>query len=133
MSIESVKEFYVRLAIDEEFRSRVKGAQGLEQSMKIIQEAGYTFTPAEWEDYTAQILEASTPPMQDLEERELETVIGGAISSSPITFPGVTLPPGMTISPDLLTGIPGLGQPPGGGGGGPHVQPMYGVIASNNP
>jgi predicted ribosomally synthesized peptide with nif11-like leader len=127
MSIQSVKEFYVQLAVDEAFRAKVKGAQGLEQGMAIIQEAGYDFTAEEWEDYTVQILEASSP-LQELTEQQSEAVVGGTSQpATPWTFPGVQLPPGVNIPPDILSGLPvGWGQPPGSGGG---AVAMYGTIA----
>jgi predicted ribosomally synthesized peptide with nif11-like leader len=76
MSLENVKLFYARLAIDEAFRTQVQSAQTKEECSQTVKDAGYDFTSQELEDYTAQML---NPPdgLTDLDEAELEAVMGG--------------------------------------------------------
>ncbi|QXE22331.1 hypothetical protein B6N60_01014 [Richelia sinica FACHB-800] len=55
-----------------------------------MQNAGYEFTQAEFEEYTEQLLSSDNSPegLRDLNEKELEAVFGGATSVLlPIGFP----------------------------------------------
>jgi predicted ribosomally synthesized peptide with nif11-like leader len=76
MSLENVKLFYAQLAIDEAFRTQVQSAQTKEECSQIVKDAGYDFTSQELEDYTAQMLNP-LDDLTDLEEAELEAVMGG--------------------------------------------------------
>jgi predicted ribosomally synthesized peptide with nif11-like leader len=76
MSLENVKLFYAQLAIDEAFRTQVQSAQTKEECSQTVKDAGYDFTSQELEDYTAQLLNP-TDDLTDLDETELEAVMGG--------------------------------------------------------
>lgn len=82
MSRENVKAFYARLASDEAFRTQIQGVKSKAECSQIVKSAGYEFTSEEYEEYTAQLLElnASDNELQDLDEKELEAVFGGASS-----------------------------------------------------
>jgi predicted ribosomally synthesized peptide with nif11-like leader len=75
MSIESAKAFYQRITTDEAFQTQLQSATNDERTA-IIQQAGYDFTPKEWEAATAEVLEA-TEVDRELNEAELESVAGG--------------------------------------------------------
>ena len=75
MSVESAEAFYQRVTTDEAFRTQLQSAAS-EERTAIIQEAGYDFTPEEWEAATAQILEA-TEVDRELSDADLESVAGG--------------------------------------------------------
>jgi predicted ribosomally synthesized peptide with nif11-like leader len=79
MSLANVKAFYQKLANDEAFRSQIQNVQSKEECSKIVQAAGYDFTPQEYEEYTIQLLESDSTAeeLQDLSEQELEAVFGG--------------------------------------------------------
>ena len=81
MSVENVKAFYQRLAQDEQFRSKIQGVKSKEECSQLVQQAGYDFTKEEFESYTSQLLESTVKEgeLQDLNERELEAVVGGGI------------------------------------------------------
>lgn len=115
MSIENVKAFYARLAIDEAFRAEVEGANNQEECIQSIKQAGYDFTQQELEDYTAQLLEVeSSDDLKNLDEKELAAVLGGFQA---ILQPGTNLPliyGGPPSSEDWLRPFP--------------PQQMYGVI-----
>ncbi|QLE55850.1 Nif11-like leader peptide family natural product precursor [Nostoc sp. TCL26-01] len=111
MSLENVKAFYSRLANDEAFRTTMQGVKSKDECSKIVKEAGYDFTQAQFEEYTTQLLEQSSDhEIRDLNEKELEAVFGGASSiiGKPIIRP--------------LYGV--IVWPP--------VQAMYGVVISDN-
>ncbi|MBE9197514.1 MULTISPECIES: Nif11-like leader peptide family natural product precursor [unclassified Nodularia (in: cyanobacteria)] len=80
MSLEHVKTFYEKLAKDERFRAQVQGATSKDEYSQIVKTAGYDFTPEEFEEYTLQLLEstANEGEIQDLSEKELAAVVGGA-------------------------------------------------------
>lgn len=84
MFLENVKNFYARLAIDEAFRTQIQSAKSKHECSQIVRAAGYDFTQSEYEEYTVQLLESGTTDgeLKDLNEKELEAVLGGA--SSPI-------------------------------------------------
>lgn len=94
MSRENVKAFYARLAIDEAFRTQIQSAKSKHECIQIVRAAGYDFTQSEYEEYTVQLLESSATngELNDLNEKELEAVFGGA--SSPISpIHGFVTPP----------------------------------------
>jgi predicted ribosomally synthesized peptide with nif11-like leader len=66
MSIDSAKAFAERLATDEVFRNQVRGAKSDEERQALVQAAGYSFTPEEWQSVASE-----------LSEQELEAVAGG--------------------------------------------------------
>jgi predicted ribosomally synthesized peptide with nif11-like leader len=115
MSLKNVKAFYERLARDESFRDRLQNVSSREESDRIVRKAGYKFTQAEFEEYTAQLLESTASDddeLREVSEKELEAVLGGA---------------GSILDKTIITPIYG----------GPHfpfprphppIKPMYGVI-----
>jgi predicted ribosomally synthesized peptide with nif11-like leader len=86
MSLENVKLFYARLAIDEAFRIEVQSSKTKEECSQTVKDAGYDFTSQELEDYTAQMLNPSED-LSELDKAELESVIGGFRSLTE-KFPG---------------------------------------------
>lgn len=87
MSLQNVQLFYERLATDGQFRAQWQTAKSKEECRQKVQEAGYDFTQAEFEIYTRQLLESDAlEKIQDLNEQELEIVIGGISSSFRQTF-----------------------------------------------
>lgn len=82
MSRENVKAFYQRLASDEVFRTQLQAVKSKAECTKIVREAGYYFTSEEYEEYTANLLEstANDEELQEINEKELEAVFGGASS-----------------------------------------------------
>lgn len=80
MSLENVKLFYTKLAVDEAFRVQIQDAKSKNECSQIVKSFGYDFTQEEFEEYTAQLLESSTDEdeLRDLSEHELATVVGGA-------------------------------------------------------
>lgn len=79
MSIENVQAFYVKLANDEAFRAQIQGVKSKDECSQVVKSAGYDFTQDEFEEYTAQLLEATDGEgeLKDLNEQELEAVFGG--------------------------------------------------------
>jgi predicted ribosomally synthesized peptide with nif11-like leader len=81
MSLRDVKAFYERLQRDESFRDRISSVSSKEECNQIVKKAGYKFTQAEFEEYTEQLLESSADDdLRELDEQELEAVLGGAKS-----------------------------------------------------
>lgn len=88
MSLDHVKAFYQRLETDRAFRAKVEAAKSKLECSQIVQAAGYFFTQEEFEEYTAQLLESTAGDgLQDLDQKELETVVGGVKSIIGITGP----------------------------------------------
>lgn len=83
MTIENVKAFYERLAIDEAFKVQIDSAQSKQQCSQIALAAGYDFTQDEFEKFTRQLLDSvnAEQNFDELSERELEAAVGGAASS----------------------------------------------------
>lgn len=79
MSLKNVKAFYERLASDKEFSNLIQNVNSKEECSQIVKSAGFDFTLEEYEDYTAQLLEASEGEgkLKDLSEKELAGVFGG--------------------------------------------------------
>lgn len=90
MSIESAKAFYQRVTTDEAFQTQLQSAASEERTV-IIQEAGYDFTPEEWETATAQVLEAAEIN-RELNDVELEAIAGGVSILPVVPVYGVALP-----------------------------------------
>ena len=93
MSLENVKAFYEKLANDEAFRTQLQAVASKEECSQIVKNAGYNFTTDEFEEYTAQLLDLTSDKdeIQDLDEKELEAVFGGALSISVIKDPPMML------------------------------------------
>lgn len=94
MSLDNVKAFYKRLASDELFRAQIQSAKSKHECSQIVRAAGYDFTQEEYEEFTAQLLESSATDgeIEDLNEKELEAVFGGASSPIPLIH-GFVPPP----------------------------------------
>ncbi len=98
MSAENVKAFYQRLAQDEQFRTQIREVKSKEECSQLVKRHGYYFTQEEFDNYTSELLESNLNEgeLQDLNEKELETVFGGAINylkpPTPIALYGV-IPP----------------------------------------
>jgi predicted ribosomally synthesized peptide with nif11-like leader len=88
MSVESARAFYQKFTTDEAFRSQLQNVAE-EERTNIIQEAGYNFTPEEWNVVIAQVSEA-IERSDELDEGELEAVSGGAFIT-PIYGTGLPL------------------------------------------
>ncbi len=82
MSLESVKAFYESLRTDEVLRAQIQGVQSKEECSQIVKNAGYDFTPEEFEEYTTNLLESALADSEltDLDEKELASIVGGASS-----------------------------------------------------
>ncbi|MCA2653840.1 Nif11-like leader peptide family natural product precursor [Microcystis sp. M061S2] len=83
MALEQVHAFYQKIASDESFRSRIQSVNSKEECSEIVKAAGFDFTPQEFEEYTARILESERPDEEvtDLSEEDLAAVAGGFIGS----------------------------------------------------
>ena len=78
MTIENVKAFYKRLAVDEIFLTQIRNSGSKQKCSQIAQRAGYIFTQEEFEEFTAQLLNSNTEvDSKELGEKELETAVGG--------------------------------------------------------
>lgn len=121
--LEKVKEFLIRLVKDEVFVQQLQGSE-TEQTQKILQDAGYSFTQEEFETATIALLDLKEQDeFHELTEAELVGAIGGLINQYPIIQPmyGVVVePPGKYPRPPY----PFPWKPP------IHPQPMYGVVVS---
>jgi predicted ribosomally synthesized peptide with nif11-like leader len=85
MSLEQVKLFYQRFAVDEELRSTIHSAKTQAEVAEIIKENGFDFTIEEFEEYNRQLLEGNldNEELNVLNEEELMTVVGGYIPLFP--------------------------------------------------
>jgi len=94
MALEQVHAFYQKIASDESFRSQIQSVNSKEECSEIVKTAGFDFTPQEFEEYTAQLLESDRPDeeIKDLSEEDLAAVAGGFISGS-LVRPMYGLPP----------------------------------------
>ncbi|MEJ6486769.1 Nif11-like leader peptide family natural product precursor [Nostoc punctiforme UO1] len=108
MSLENVKLFYEKLTNDESFRTQLQNVQSKDECSQTVKAAGYDFTQEEFEEYTGQLLE-SIPDneIHDLDEQELEAVVGGAISGLIV---GIGIP-GLVVSLPRLPYILSYGLP----------------------
>ena len=94
MALEQVHAFYQKIASDESFRSRIQSVNSKEECSEIVKGAGYDFTPQEFEEYTARLLESDRPDeeIKDLSEEDLAAVAGGFIGGVG-SRPSYGLPP----------------------------------------
>jgi predicted ribosomally synthesized peptide with nif11-like leader len=85
MSLENVKLFYARLAVDETLRAQVQNTKTREDGQQIAKAAGFDFTPQEFEEYTSQVLEGryEADELAPLADKELAEVIGGILRLTP--------------------------------------------------
>lgn len=105
MSVESAKEFLLRLGTDETFREQIANAPSVEDSKRIAQEAGYNFTDEDYQVATSQILESASTE-NELSDEQLESVAGGALNFG--RLPGLVQPLyGVVWSRDWLTRLGG--------------------------
>jgi predicted ribosomally synthesized peptide with nif11-like leader len=86
MSLESVKQFYERLAQDESFHQAIQSVQSKDECRQIVKQAGFDFTLAEFEEYTSEFVinKASDSSINELNELELSAVVGGFMSLNPL-------------------------------------------------
>jgi predicted ribosomally synthesized peptide with nif11-like leader len=119
MALEQVHAFYQKVASDESFRSRIQSVNSKEECSEIVKAAGFDFTPQEFEEYTARLLESDRPDeeIQDLSEEDLAAVAGGFIDSIP--------------DPHTMYGLPPNLLPPKSEWPIPIVRPMYGLPADS--
>ncbi|NCT52586.1 MAG: Nif11-like leader peptide family natural product precursor [Microcystis aeruginosa G13-03] len=89
MALEQVHAFYQKVASDESFRSRIQSVNSKEECSEIVKAAGFDFTPQEFEEYTARLLESDRPDeeIKDLSEEDLAAVAGGFIGGDGIVRP----------------------------------------------
>jgi predicted ribosomally synthesized peptide with nif11-like leader len=82
MAIEQVKYFYERLSSDQAFYKQLQFTASKAECKQVVASAGYIFTDAEFEDYTARLLDTtgSEDYLESLDEKELAAVLGGAAS-----------------------------------------------------
>jgi len=123
MALEQVHAFYQKIASDESFRSQIQSVNSKEECSEIVKTAGFDFTPQEFEEYTAQLLESDRPDeeIKDLSEEDLAAVAGGFISGS-LVRPMYGLPPNRKPKWPIKWPIPGDGI----------VRPMYGLPADQS-
>lgn len=112
MSLQDVQLFYERIATDVELRTKIQAVTSKEECSQRVREAGFDFTEDEFETYTRQLLELqfSDGELKDLNEQELEAVIGGLARLYPpriVPLYGVIWPPyevvplyGVVLPPD---------------------------------
>lgn len=74
MTIESAKAFYQRMTEDEAFNTQYQNASSDKERKKILEAAGYSFTPEEWK---ATLAEISNLSGDELSDAELTEVSGG--------------------------------------------------------
>lgn len=122
MSLESVKAFYEGLRSDEALRTQIQGVQSKEECSQVVKNAGYDFTPEEFEEYTADLLESTLADREltELDEKELASIVGGA-SSLYNGSNGSKIPWEFVIQP--MYGV--IYQPP-------IAQPMYGIVVADD-
>lgn len=96
MSFEQTEAFYERIASDENFRSQFQNLESHEEFYDLAKQADYEFSEQEFETYTRQLLEAENleDEIQDLNEEELVSILGGFSSRIPmmLKYGGVRLP-----------------------------------------
>jgi predicted ribosomally synthesized peptide with nif11-like leader len=102
MSVESAKAFYERLMTDEEFRNQHRNAASDEARRSMVLDAGYDFTPEEWDAAMLQLAEAAESELNanELSEADLASVSGGVLMRFP--FP---------IKPPIVFPMYGIGLP----------------------
>lgn len=92
---ERVKAFLIRIIRDEDFRTQLQTGV-VEQTQKVLQDNGYTFSKDEFESATLKILELKEQDQfHELTEAELVAAVGGWLGREPIIQPlyGVIIDP----------------------------------------
>ncbi|WP_404785940.1 Nif11-like leader peptide family natural product precursor [Altericista sp. CCNU0014] len=80
MSLENVKLFYARVAVDEAFRAQIQQLERREEGYQLAKAMGFDFTSQEFEDYTARVLEADVKDeLATIDAEELAGVVGGML------------------------------------------------------
>lgn len=142
MLIKSILEFYKRLVKDKQFRTKLENTSNSEECQQAIKEAGFNFTPEEFESATAEIL--SKNKIRDLDvslsnvsDEELEVVFGGVWSrywswkrwkpwKPPVDDDPVVQPLyGVVVDDPVIQPLYGIVTEP------PEAIAMYGVIVSD--
>lgn len=117
--IEKVKEFLVRLVHDKAFWSQLVNSS-IDESRKILQEAGYSFSKAEIETASLEILDLKERgEFNELSEEDLVALVGGLIRHDFAKSPFWRKP---------LFQVEPIVQPMYGVVVDPIAQPMYGVV-----
>jgi predicted ribosomally synthesized peptide with nif11-like leader len=103
MAIKHVKAFYERLSTDTAFYKQLQLSANKAECSKIVKLAGYSFTEAEFEAYTALLLRKNIPEnqLESIDKRELEVVLGGAYA---LIQDSVPMPP-YGHSPELFANL----------------------------
>jgi predicted ribosomally synthesized peptide with nif11-like leader len=85
MSLENVKLFYARVATDKAFRIQIQQLEQKDEGYQLAKAMGFDFTSQEFEDYTAQVLEADTAKdeLLSIDTKELAGVLGGMLGYRP--------------------------------------------------
>jgi predicted ribosomally synthesized peptide with nif11-like leader len=77
-TFDKIKEFFVRIIKDDEFRTSVEAKSTPEEQSQLLKESGYDFTPSEFDSAAIKILELAEQGLfTDLSESELVAVTGG--------------------------------------------------------
>ncbi len=124
--IEKVKEFLVRLVNDKAFWSQLLNSS-IDESKKILQEAGYSFSKEEFETATLEILDLKERgEFNELSEEDLVALVGGLVKNNFATSPIFGRKPWSQLEP-IVRPMYGVVVDPGVITD-PVVQPMYGVV-----
>ena len=92
-TFDKIKEFLVRIAKDNEFRTSVESQPTPEEKSQLLKEFGYTFTESEFDSAAIKILElAEQGSFTELNESELVSIIGGSVSRNVVIY-GSSTPP----------------------------------------
>jgi predicted ribosomally synthesized peptide with nif11-like leader len=121
MSLDQVQAFYVKVASDESFRARLQSVNNKAECSEFVKSEGFDFTPEEFEQYTAQLLEQDRPDKEitNLREEDLVAVAAGFVRPGGIIRPMYGLPsfPGNKFPrspfPPIVRPIYGLPRLPG--------------------
>jgi predicted ribosomally synthesized peptide with nif11-like leader len=86
MSLENVKLFYARVATDKVFRIQIQQLERKDEGYQLAKAMGFDFTSQEFEDYTAQVLEAGAvkDELLSIDTKELAGVLGGMLGYFPL-------------------------------------------------
>jgi predicted ribosomally synthesized peptide with nif11-like leader len=89
-----IKEYLIRVAKDDEFRTSLEAQTRPEDRAKFLREAGYTFTPDEFDSAASKILELAEQGLfSELDESELSAVVGGqSLGGSHLVYGGPISP-----------------------------------------
>jgi len=110
MALEQVHAFYQKIASDESFRSRIQSVNSKEECSEIVKAAGFDFTPQEFEEYTARILESDRPDeeIKDLSAEDLAAVAVGFIAGILVLVKAIY---GLPPNPEWPIPVDGIARP----------------------